>query len=61
MLPCRASAEFRINVLGETVISAQCKIAVSVFSIDYDVPVFVAAPFQAHLKAALGQTEVVDD
>lgn len=46
---------FKFN-LGEAVISAQCKTAVSIFSIDYDAPVFVAAPIQAHLKSALRKT-----
>lgn len=43
---------------GETVVSAGCASAVSVFSIDYDAPTVVAAPIQAHLKNIAGRSKL---
>ena len=43
---------------GETIVSAGCGTAVSVFSIDYDAPTAVAGPVQAHLKNIAGRTKI---
>lgn len=43
---------------GETPTAAQCKTAVSVFSVDYDAPTRVAAPVEARLKDIWGRTEI---
>jgi 5'-nucleotidase len=43
---------------GETVVSAGCATAVSVFSVDYDAPSKLAAPIQAHLKSIVGRTKI---
>jgi len=38
---------------GETVVSAGCKTAVSIYSIDYDAPTSVAAPIQKRLSSII--------
>jgi len=40
---------------GETPTSAECKTSVSVFSVDYDAPVAVAAPIQERLGPIVGK------
>ncbi|KAG7452943.1 5'/3'-nucleotidase sure [Guyanagaster necrorhizus] len=42
---------------GETLTSAECKTAVSVYSVDYDAPSTVAAPIQEHLAPIFGKTK----
>ncbi|KAK0228243.1 sure-like protein [Armillaria fumosa] len=43
---------------GETIISAECKTAVSVYSVDYDAPSAVADPIQKHLASLFGKTKL---
>ncbi|PBK77796.1 sure-like protein [Armillaria solidipes] len=43
---------------GETLISAECKTAVSVYSVDYDAPSAVADPIQKHLAPLFGKTKL---
>ncbi|KAK0441180.1 sure-like protein [Desarmillaria tabescens] len=43
---------------GETLTSAECKTAVSVYSVDYDAPSEVAAPIQKHLAPIFGKTKL---
>ncbi|KAK0445388.1 sure-like protein [Armillaria borealis] len=42
---------------GETLISAECKTAVSVYSVDYDAPSAVADPIQKRLAPLFGKTK----
>ncbi|KAI0798105.1 5'/3'-nucleotidase sure [Abortiporus biennis] len=45
---------------GETPTSAGCKTAVSVFAVDYDAPIQVAAPIQSRLHPIFGKTQLPD-
>jgi len=38
---------------GETPTSATCKTSVSIFSVDYDAPSYLAGPIQAHLERTI--------
>jgi 5'-nucleotidase len=43
---------------GETLVSAKCQTAVSVFAIDYDAPSSVASPIQSRLGKLWGKASI---
>ncbi|KAI0075474.1 5'/3'-nucleotidase sure [Panus rudis PR-1116 ss-1] len=48
----------RKDLPGETPLSAKCKTAVSIFSIDYDAPRDQAGPIQEQLRSIIGKTHI---